>query len=176
LATRLTLKRVLSLAPDLDTIVRAHINQEIDVLYQLGAQEVVQPEFEAALEMGAHLLLNLGSQPTHVLKMINTYRARRYRDILPQRAELVSTDLETAMEGLQGEWYALVPSSPLNGLTLAEADIRHKTGVTIMAIRRGKEINRYPDASTLLLEGDRLLGVGSPPERAAFKNLISGIL
>ncbi|NJN56361.1 MAG: sodium:calcium exchanger [Leptolyngbyaceae cyanobacterium SL_5_9] len=176
LATRLTLKRVLSLAPDLDTIVRAHINQEIDVLYQLGAQEVVQPEFEAALEMGAHLLLNLGSQPNQVLKMINTYRARRYRDILPERAELVSTDLETAMEGLQGEWYTLVPSSPLNGLTLVEADIRHKTGVTIMAIRRGKEINRYPDAGTLLLEGDRLLGVGSPEERAAFKNLISGTL
>ncbi|MBD2000639.1 cation:proton antiporter [Leptolyngbya sp. FACHB-541] len=174
LATRLTLKRVLSLAPDLDTIVRAHVNQEIDVLYQLGAQEVVQPEFEAALEMGAHLLLNLGSQPNQVLKVINTYRSRRYRDIVPERTELVVTDLETAMEGLQGEWHTLMPSSPLNGLTLAEADIRHKTGVTIMAIRRGREVNRYPGADTLLLEGDRLLGVGSIEERTAFKALISG--
>jgi CPA2 family monovalent cation:H+ antiporter-2 len=175
LATRLTLKRVLSLAPELDTIVRAHVNQEIDVLYQLGAQEVVQPEFEAALEMGAHMLLNLGSQADQVIQVINTYRARRYRDILPERLELVDTDLGTAMEGLQGEWCVLKPNSPLTGMTLIEADIRRKTGVTIMAIQRGKKVNRYPDADALLLEGDRLLGVGNPAERAAFKNLLDGI-
>jgi K+/H+ antiporter YhaU regulatory subunit KhtT len=65
-------------------------------------------------------------------------------------------------------------NSPLNGLTLVEADIRHKTGVTIMAIRRGREVNRYPGADTLLLEGDRLLGVGNIEERTAFKALING--
>ncbi|NEQ95507.1 MAG: hypothetical protein F6K30_02030 [Cyanothece sp. SIO2G6] len=58
-ATRLTLNRALHIAPDLDITVRTHIDGEIDALYQLGAQEVVQPELEAALEMGAHMLLKL---------------------------------------------------------------------------------------------------------------------
>ena len=59
-ATRLTLDRALSIAPDLDVTVRALVKDEIEALYQLGAEEVVQPEFEAALEMGAHMLLQLG--------------------------------------------------------------------------------------------------------------------
>ena len=44
-STRLLLKRALNLAPLLDIFVRSHKNSEIDLLTQLGAKEVVQPEF-----------------------------------------------------------------------------------------------------------------------------------
>jgi len=74
-ATRLALQRALSLAPDLDITVRAHATDEIDALYQLGAQEVVQPEFEASLEMGAHLLLKLGDPVTAVQQVVHRYRS-----------------------------------------------------------------------------------------------------
>ncbi|NET11302.1 MAG: sodium:calcium exchanger [Symploca sp. SIO2B6] len=87
MATRLTLNRVLSLAPDLDVTVRAHLDGEIHALYQLGAQEVVQPEFEAALEMGAHMLLKLQDSTYLVQQVVNRYRSRQYRDILPERTE-----------------------------------------------------------------------------------------
>lgn len=87
MATRLTLKRALSIASNLDITVRAHVTSEIDALYQTGAQEVVQPEFEAALEMGAHLLLKLGASGSEVQTMVQRYRSGRYRDILPERSD-----------------------------------------------------------------------------------------
>lgn len=173
MATRLTLQRALSLAPDLDITVRAHGNEEIDSLYQLGAQEVVQPEFEASLEMGAHMLLKLGSSTYAVQQAVNRYRTGRYRDILPERAEYWgAADLEAAIEGLQRHWYVLPADSPLVGLSLSQANVRRLTGVTIMAIERHKQLLRYPTGATQLAAGDRLLGVGSPAEHLALEKLL----
>jgi monovalent cation:H+ antiporter-2, CPA2 family len=173
MATRLALKRAASLAPDLDITVRAHANQEIDTLYQLGAKEVVQPEFEAALEMGAHVLLNLGGEVSGILQSIQSYRADRYRDILPDRFEsLASINFGEAIQGLDGNWHALGQGSALVGQTLAQANIRQLTGATVMAIRRGRQLLRYPDPQTVLTVGDRLLVVGDAQEQSAFERLL----
>jgi monovalent cation:H+ antiporter-2, CPA2 family len=173
IATRLALKRAASLAPDLDITVRAHANQEIDTLYQLGAKEVVQPEFEAALEMGTHVLLNLGGEVSGVLQSIQTHRADRYRDILPDRFEsLASMNFGEAIAGLDGNWHVLGKNSGLEGQTLALANIRQRTGATVMAIRRGRQLLRYPDPQTILTAGDRLLVVGNTQEQAAFERLV----
>jgi CPA2 family monovalent cation:H+ antiporter-2 len=175
MATRLTLNRALSLAPELDITVRAHVNEEIDVLYQLGAQEVVQPEFEASLEMGAHMLLKLGDSTFEVQQVVNRYRTGRYRDILPERAEYWgAADLESAIEGLQRHWYGLEADSPLVGLSLARANVRRLTGATIMAIERNKQLHRYPTGEMVMQAGDRLLVVGNPGEHSAFENLLKG--
>ncbi|MGR3276612.1 cation:proton antiporter domain-containing protein [Acaryochloris marina NIES-2412] len=174
LATRLTLKRALSMVPGLDVTVRAHAIQEIDVLYQLGAKEVVQPEFEASLEMGAHVLLNLGDPIQQVQTIANTYRAGHYREIVPkQLGDRVPPELGKVVEGLEGRWYTLKPNSPFINQTISQTQIRSRTGATIMAVRRGQRIFRYPHAFTLLEAGDRLLLVGSPHERRAFENLLS---
>lgn len=175
MATRLTLQRSLSLAPDLDVTVRAHVNSEIDVLYQLGAQEVVQPEFEAALEMGAHLLFKLGDSTFDVQQLVHRYRSGRYRDIVPERAEYWgAANLESAITGLQHSWYVVHPDSPLLGLTLAQAQVRRITGATVMAIERHKKLYRYPMGDAVMELGDRLLIVGNNKEHAAFLSLLEG--
>jgi CPA2 family monovalent cation:H+ antiporter-2 len=175
MATRLTLKRVLSLAPDLDITVRAHVNDEIDTLYQLGAQEVVQPEFEASLEMGAHLLLKLGDSSFDVQQMVRRYRSGRYRDILPERSEYWGvSNFELAIEGLQRNWYVVPAHSPLLNLTLAQAQVRQLTGATVMAIQRRKILDRYPTGDAVLKLGDRLLVVGNSQEHQAFVLLLEG--
>lgn len=175
MATRLTLKRALSLAPDLDITVRAHVNEEIDSLYQLGAQEVVQPEFEASLEMGAHMLLKLGDSTYAVQQVVNRYRRGRYRDILPERSEYWgAADLEVAIEGLQHHWYSLHSDSPLVGMTLAQTNARRLTGATVMAIERNKKLYRYPTGEFTLASGDRLLVVGNSQEHVAFTKLLKG--
>ncbi len=173
MATRLTLNRALGLAPDLDITVRAHLDREIDTLYQLGAQEVVQPEFEAALEMGAHLLINLGETAYTVQQVVNRYRSDRYRDILPQRAEYWGAgNLEQAIEGLAHHWYDLESHHSLVGRSIAAANIRRRTGATIMAIDRGKVRLRYPLGTTVFEGGDRLLVVASPAGQRAFVALL----
>ncbi|MFQ4144311.1 cation:proton antiporter [Chlorogloeopsis sp. ULAP02] len=84
-STRLLLKRALSIAPQLDVIVRSHIDSEIDFLTQMGAREVVQPEFEAALELGNHLLKTLGAEESHIRCVINAIRTDKYMSIRPEK-------------------------------------------------------------------------------------------
>jgi monovalent cation:H+ antiporter-2, CPA2 family len=105
-----------------------------------------------------------------VLQSIQTYRADRYRDILPDRFDSIAAlNFGEAIQGLDGTWHSMGDGSALVGKTLAEANIRQLTGATIMAIRRGRKLLRYPGAETVLGVGDRLLVVGDAQEQAAFE-------
>jgi monovalent cation:H+ antiporter-2, CPA2 family len=176
MSTRLCLKRALELSPELDVVVRATNDKSIEVLYQLGAREVVQPEFEASLEMVAYILTDLGFSPVVVQREMQEIRNRHYLDLRPeQSASEVSRDLQQATQDLNKRWYPLPSGSPLVGMTLDEADMRYLTGASLMAIRRegGEEID-YPPAQTKLEQGDRLLVVGSDDELAALDEFAKG--
>lgn len=80
-STRLLLKRALLRSPRLDIIARSHTDREIDLLTQMGAREVVQPEFEAAMELGAHLLRTLGEDANGIQQVLSNIRRDRYRSV-----------------------------------------------------------------------------------------------
>ncbi|MGF1499424.1 MAG: cation:proton antiporter [Elainellaceae cyanobacterium] len=86
-STRLLLQHALDQAPHLDVIARSHTDQEIDLLTQLGAREVVQPEFEAAMELGAHLLFTLGESEHQIQDVLSKIRRDRYLSVRPDRAQ-----------------------------------------------------------------------------------------
>lgn len=80
-STRLLLERALHRSPHLDIIARSHTDREIDLLTQLGAREVVQPEFEAAMELGAHLLRTLGEDARGIQVVLEEIRRDRYQSV-----------------------------------------------------------------------------------------------
>jgi len=176
MSTRLCLKRSLELSPELDVVVRAHQDKDIELLYQLGAREVVQPEFEASLELSSHLLTGLGVPLPVIQRDVQQIRNSHYLDLRSQRPSYqISRDLQQAAQDLSSRWYPLPAGSPLVGMTLEETNLRRLTGVSLMAIQRtgGEEVD-YPDAKTLLQDSDRLLIVGEPDELAAFDALAKG--
>ncbi len=83
LSTRLCLKQALELAPHLEVVVRATHEEDIEQLYQLGAREVVHPEFEASLGLCSHLLLQLGEPLEVVQQEILAIRSCHYRNLRP---------------------------------------------------------------------------------------------
>ncbi len=176
MSSRLCLKRALELSPDLDVVVRANHDRNIEVLYQLGAREVVQPEFEASLEMATYLLIDGGFSSSVVQRQMQQIRNRHYLDLRPERsASEVSRDLLQETQDMNKRWYQLPSGSPLIGMTLQEADMRYLIGVSLMAIRRAnqEEID-YPNGITKIQEGDRLLVVGSYEELAALEEFAIG--
>ncbi|AFY74166.1 Kef-type K+ transport system, membrane component [Synechococcus sp. PCC 7502] len=83
MSTRLCVKHAITLAPKLDIVARAFSDSDIDSLYQLGAKEVVHPEFEASLELSTHLLQSLGETKQAIDLEIMNVRNRRYADLRP---------------------------------------------------------------------------------------------
>ncbi|MGK7894494.1 MAG: NAD-binding protein, partial [Xenococcus sp. (in: cyanobacteria)] len=85
-STRILLQHALELAPDIDIVARSHTNSEIDFLTQMGAKEVVQPEFEAALEMGRQILTTLGEAEPIVNFVLQAIRRDRYLSVRSDQA------------------------------------------------------------------------------------------
>ncbi|MBE9166169.1 cation:proton antiporter [Pleurocapsales cyanobacterium LEGE 06147] len=176
MSTRLCLKRSLELMPDLDVVVRANQDADIELLYQLGAREVVQPEFEASLELSAHLLKGLGLSSLVIEQEVQQIRYSHYLALRPEKSsDQVSRELKKVTQEMNSKWYSLPANSPLAGMTLEETNVRRLTGVSLMAIRRssGEEMD-YPNNQTLLEKGDELLIVGEPDELAGFDDLAKG--
>lgn len=84
--TRLCVQSALSIAPNLDIVARAFKDSDIDLLYQLGAKEVVHPEFEASLELSTHILLAMGESLEQVGAEIKEVRQSRYAEFRPEVA------------------------------------------------------------------------------------------
>ena len=70
--------RIRALAPTVPMVVRTDTFEEIGPLLALNTLNVVQPEFEAALEMAREALLALGSDPGSVRSALDRERDRRY--------------------------------------------------------------------------------------------------
>jgi TrkA domain protein len=78
------------------------------------------------------------------------------------------------IEGLAIDWLMLAEASPLAGLSVGEAAIRTRTGVTIVAVLRGDEALPAPGPDFALQPGDVVVTVGVPEGIAELRRLLAG--
>ncbi|MDJ1431753.1 TrkA C-terminal domain-containing protein [Halostagnicola sp. A-GB9-2] len=70
------------------------------------------------------------------------------------------------------EWYGVAQDSEIAGQTIADAGIRERTGVSIIAIQRGSEIITPPTPETVIEDGDTLVVVGEREDCIEFEQLL----
>jgi TrkA domain protein len=86
-----------------------------------------------------------------------------------------SDDIGTIIgENTSLEWATLGEDSPVVGGTLAESDLRGRTGATVIAIQRGAGTIPNPDPGTTLQAGDTLIALGTPDQCEAFDEAVAG--
>src|SRR4029453_18256458 len=88
-----------------------------------------------------------------------------------QRPKIVE-DLEMALGELSIEWVAVPDTSPLIGKTLAEAALRAKTGITIIAFLREPEPVSGAQPNDMIQQGDTLVTVGKAGQYGAFHRML----
>jgi TrkA domain protein len=84
-----------------------------------------------------------------------------------ERPKIVE-DLEMALGELQIEWDPVPDTSPWIGKTLAEAQFRAKSGITIIAILREPEPVSGAQPGDVIQQGDTLVTVGKAGQYRAF--------
>jgi len=70
------------------------------------------------------------------------------------------------------EWVDVTEDSPLAGETLADANVRRETGVSVIAVQRADETISNPGPDFVLQPGDILVTVGTREEHAALADRI----
>jgi CPA2 family monovalent cation:H+ antiporter-2 len=75
------------LAPNLHIVARAPVIDQVDILHRLGIYEVVQPEFEAGLEMMRQTLLHFAVDPQQIEDLSDSVREKAYRPLVSPEAD-----------------------------------------------------------------------------------------
>jgi len=89
-----------------------------------------------------------------------------------ERPKIVE-DLELALGELHIEWVPVPDTSPAIGRTLADARLRARTGVTVIAILREPEPVSGAQPGDVVQQGDTLVGVGKAGQFSAFRRLLA---
>jgi TrkA domain protein len=69
--------------------------------------------------------------------------------------------MQLAHDRVRIHWIRVDECSPIAGGTIADFEVRRKTGTTIIGISRGDEITGAPDPDTEIMPGDTLMVIGS---------------
>jgi monovalent cation:H+ antiporter-2, CPA2 family len=150
-----------SLNPGLPIIVRAATEEGAHHLAALGANHIVYPELEGGLELVHHTLLQLGFPMIEVHDYLESVRRDRYDLTINSSDEHRSLhDLLTATDSIEIHWLKLEEDSPLVGSTLKKADIRSRTGASVIALIRDNHLMANPKSLSVFLAGDRIGLIG----------------
>jgi CPA2 family monovalent cation:H+ antiporter-2 len=149
------------LAPGLPVIARASTQAGVKHLGELGARDVIHPELEGGLEIVRHTLLRLGFPAREIHKYTDVVRSESYDTAIqsPEEHRALHLLLDAAHE-VELSWVTVAPDSPLSGKTLVEADVRARTGASVVAVRRDEELLPNPSPELRLRAGDELALIG----------------
>lgn len=136
------------LNPGIFIIARASSKESEEKLKKAGAHRVMSPYLVSGRRMASMAVKPL---------------AMEFLDIMTE-----SKHVELGL----GE-YLVKASSSFNGKSLQDAQIRPKTGATILAIRKADgKFNLRPEAVSTIAEGDTLISIGTPEQLNMLSKLV----
>ena len=164
-ATALVVTAARDLAPDLPIIARATSEDGTRRLTELGAHDVIHPELEGGLEIVRHTLLQLGFPLQEIYRYTDAVRRDHYdMGLNTEEEHRLLHDLIDAANSIEVNWFRLPEGSPLVGQTLADANLRARTGASVVALMREGELIANPKSLTVFRAGDRIGLIGERNE------------
>lgn len=164
------------LAPNLPIIARAGTESGLYRLAELGAQHIIHPELEGGLELVRHTLLTLDYPMEQIQPYVDAVRQNAYAFTSASNGNYrVLDQLITAVRGVEIAWQPVRSDSPILGQSLAEANLRARIGVSVIALIRDQQVIANPKSDVRFHEGDRIGLIGSPQELAAADQLLNPV-
>ncbi len=161
------------LQPDIPVITRADTAEEVELLHGHNVFEIVQPKFEAGLEMTRQALRRLHVSALEIQNYMDNVRFAHYkplRDGTPEDA--VAESLRSFAGLVELNWIKLPERCAIAGRSIASSQIRSITGVSIVCImRQGCSILSNPTPEFVLKEGDILALIGTRDQSENFERL-----
>ena len=173
-ANALIVRAARDIAPELPIIARAASEDGTKRLSELGAQDVIHPELEGGLEIVRHTLLELGFPSQEIYRYTDAVRRDHYDMRLNTEEEhRLLHELLEATNSLEVNWFRLTEGNLLVGQTLAQANVRAKTGASVIAILREGHLIANPKSMTVFQVGDRVGLIGEAEEIEGAEKLLS---
>jgi K+:H+ antiporter len=164
------------IAPSLPIVARASEAAGVSELGKLGADDVIHPELEGGLELLRHTLLHVGFPLREVQRYAQVVRRESYATGAHSDAEHEALHaLVDAARNLDITWIRVSEKGEVSGRTLAEVDLRARTGASVVALYRDGSLVPSPTPDFKLEPGDRLGLIGDPAHVQAAETLVAGV-
>ena len=135
--------------------------QEIPLMSKLGADEVIPDEFGTSVEIFSRVLRQYHVPDEEINAFISEIRSDGYEMLRdPHPAQTKLSEIKLDLSGVEIGSFRLHPNSPLVGKALADSQLRHVYGMTVLLIRRDMELLSNPSSDVLLLANDVIVLVG----------------
>jgi monovalent cation:H+ antiporter-2, CPA2 family len=176
-ASELVVTAASDLAPEVPIIARAVTEQGTRRLAERGAQYVIHPELEGGLEIVRHTLLLLGFPLPEIYRYTDAVRHDHYDlRIDTEEEHRLLHDLLDATNSIEIKWFRIKPGNPLINAPLADANLRARTGASVVAIIRDSQLIPNPKSVTVFQLGDRVGLIGDKEEIDAVEKIFSADL
>jgi monovalent cation:H+ antiporter-2, CPA2 family len=174
LDVELVVRQVRQLDPDLHIVARATRLSQVEDLRRFGIHEIVQPEFEAGLELVRQTLLHFDIPAAEIERLSDAIRTERYQpfETLHTDAQVLA-QLRRARHALDIEWMTLPPDAPIVGRSIGSSGIRERTGASIAALLHNEIVVSNPGPEEVLSAGQSIAIVGTAEQRAAFRSVLT---
>lgn len=160
-ASRRIVELLREMNPNLYIVVRTHYFEQIHMMYQLGANEVIPDELGSSVEIFTRVL-NLfqipGNQIENVVKNIRASVYKKLNVLYRNGSSLY--DLKFGIPNLEVESYHISKESLFQGKSLKELNLRNTYGLNVVSIKRQNSSISTVDAETQILADDVLTVVG----------------
>lgn len=158
------------LNPDLVLLARAHSAWHSQVLYEAGVSQVVSPETAAGFAMIRQIILRLRLPEETTRNYLEQMYFADFKGIQQNRG--YQMDIKNALRARE---FVLPEHSPWNGLSLAQLQLRQRTGCNVVSIRRKDDsLVVNPAGDEPLHGGDTLVVLGNDMDLLTFSRLKEG--
>lgn len=173
IACRKIVGQIASQYPNLYILVRTRFAREIEPLKKLGAKQVIPEDFETSIEVIAHVLKYCGVPDNIVEAETIAIRSDGYAMFRGKASSRASIEeIIRILERTTTQTYYLNERSFAVGKTLAEIDLRKRTGCSIIAVVRKGIPTAAPPGDFVLQANDVLVLVGAHPQIDAARKLL----
>ncbi len=162
ITTRTVTDRAHSLRPDLHIVARVESVELSYLLHEHGVYEVVQPGFEAGLEIVRQALLHLGVPATEIHYFADEIRHEHYaplREANPNY-QAITKLRQAAAHLMELSWIDLPEKNQVTGKSIRDLQIRQQTGASVVGILREGTVITNPGAESSLQTGDVIAVLG----------------
>ena len=143
--------------PAIYIIARTQHIRHAQYLLDLGADEVVSEEFEAAKEIFTRALKKYRLPDPEIAKIVSKIQNWGYAKFIKNGNTAPTMGMDTVLLSLRIHMLTVEPGSFADGKTIADLDLKDRYGISDFGVRRDNKTTAQPPLNTSLMAGDAFI-------------------
>ena len=152
------IKAAKNLNPNLHIVARTKYIENLDHLYDMGADDVIPIDFEAYLEMFSRALNHYLIPHEEIERLLAKIRSNGYKAVRANEPQGKNEKL--SIPDFEINTMMIHKNSVAYQKSIKELDLRNKTGISILAIKRQNQVISNPSADFVLDDKDIIYTLG----------------